>query len=219
MTLLQRLLREPLLHFLAIGGLIFVFYTAVSGPALTPVNAIVIGPERIEQLAKGFQAVWRHPPSADELNGIIDDAVREEVYYREALALGLDRNDTIVRRRLRQKMEFLSDSGAEILVPAAGEIEAHLVANEKTFQRSPRLAFEQIFLGQIPDPESARRVLSALQSGTVADPSTLGKHTLLPAQLGLSPSEAVVRAGRTISLGCSIHFWPAAWVRLRRCIS
>ena len=191
MKLLQRLLREPLLHFLAIGGLIFVLYTAVSGPAPAPVNTIIIGPERIEQLAKGFQAVWRHPPSADELNGIIDDAVREEVYYREALALGLDRNDTIVRRRLRQKMEFLTDSGAEILEPVAGELEAHLLANEKTFRRSPRLAFEQIFLGQNPSLESARQVLSALQSGPVAEPSTLGKRTLLPAQLGLSLPEAV----------------------------
>ena len=191
MKLLQRLLREPLLHFVALGGLIFVLYTAVSGPAPAPVNTIIIGPERIEQLAKGFQAAWRHPPSADELNGIIDDAVREEVYYREALALGLDRNDTIVRRRLRQKMEFLTDSGAEILEPVAGELEAHLLANEKTFRRSPRLAFEQIFLGQNPVLERSRQVLSALQSGPVADPSTLGNRTLLPAQLGLSLPEAV----------------------------
>ena len=74
---MQRLLREPLLHFLVLGGLIFVLYTAVSGPA--PVNTIVIGPERIEQLLKSYQAVWRHPPSDGELTGIIADAVREEV--------------------------------------------------------------------------------------------------------------------------------------------
>ena len=191
MTILRRLLREPLLHFLGIGTLIFIVYTALSGPAPEPADTIVIGPERIEQLSKSYQAVWRRPPSDDELRAIIDDFVREEIYYREALALGLDSNDTIVRRRLRQKMEFLSDTGAEILEPVAGELEAHLLANEKTFRRGPRLAFEQVFLGQNPSRDSTKQVLSALQLGSVADPSTLGKRTLLPAQLGLSLPEAV----------------------------
>lgn len=187
----QRLLREPLLHFLVLGGMLFVLYTAVSGPAPAPTDTIVIGPERIDQLAKGYQAVWRRPPSADELNAIIDDAIREEVYYRAALALGLDRNDAIVRRRLQQKMEFLTDTGAELLQPAAGELEAYLRANEKAFRREPRLAFDQIFLGQNPDQDSAKQLLSMLQSGSVADPSTLGKRTLLPARLVLSTPAAV----------------------------
>ncbi len=187
----QRLLREPLLHFLALGGLIFVLYTAVSDPLPAPVNTIIIGPERIEQLTKSYQAVWRHPPSADELNGIIDDAVREEVYYREALALGLDTNDTIVRRRLRQKMEFLSDSGAELLQPAAGELEAHLLANEAKFRRSPLLAFEQIFLGQYPAPERVEELLKALQNESLDDPFSLASSSLLPTQLGLSSPEKV----------------------------
>ena len=191
MKLLLRLLREPLLHFLAIGGLIFVLFAAISEPGPEPPDTIVVGPERIEQLARGFQAVWRRSPTDDELRAMIDDFVREEIYYREALALGLDSNDTVVRRRLRQKMEFLTDSGAEILEPVAGELEAYLLANEKTFRRGPRLAFEQIYLGETSAPESIRLSLSALQSDPLASPSTLGEHTLLPAQLGLSPPEAV----------------------------
>ncbi len=191
MKLLLRLLREPLLHFLAIGGLIFVLFATMSEPGSEPTDTIVVGPERIEQLARGFQAVWRRSPTDDELRAMIDGFVREEVYYRVALALGLDKNDTIVRRRLRQKMEFLTDSGAEILKPVAGELEAYLLANEKTFRRGPRLAFEQIYLGETSPPESIRLSLSALQSDPLASPSTLGEHTLLPAQLGLSPPEAV----------------------------
>ncbi len=101
---MQRLIREPLLHVFVLGSLSFLLLAAVRGPASVPGNTIVIGPDRIEQLSKSYQAAWRRPPSADELSAIIDDAVREEVYYREAVALGLDRNDTIVRRRLRQKM-------------------------------------------------------------------------------------------------------------------
>ena len=101
MKLVGRFLREPLLHFLAIGSLIFLLYTALSGPAQVPADKIVVGPERIEQLAKRFQAVWLRPPADSELRAIIEEFVREEIYYREALALGLDRNDTVVRRRLR----------------------------------------------------------------------------------------------------------------------
>ena len=191
MKLLLRLLREPLLHFLAIGGLIFVLFAAMSEPGPEPADTIVVGPARIEQLARGFQAVWRRPPTDDELRTIIDDFVREEIYYRKALALGLDRNDAVIRRRLRQKMEFLTDTGADLLEPATGELEAYLAANEKTFRRGPRLSFEQIYLGETPGPESITRSLSALQSDPVTDPSALGERTLLPAQLGLSPPDAI----------------------------
>lgn len=195
MKLVGRFLREPLLHFLAIGSLIFLLYTALPGPAEVPADKIVVGPERIEQLAKRFQAVWLRPPADNELRAIIEEFVREEIYYREALALGLDRNDTVVRRRLRQKMEFLTDSSADLLKPAAGELETYLRANEKTFRRDPQLGFEQVYLGETPDTARINHVLSVLQSdsgaGSGAGPSTLGVRTLLPARLGLSPPGVV----------------------------
>jgi hypothetical protein len=191
MKLLMRLLREPLLHFLAIGGLIFLFFAAIDDTRQAPTDVIVITPERIDQLAAGFNSVWKRLPTDDELDALIEGDVREEVYYREALALGLDRNDAMVRRRLRQKMEFLTDSGADLLEPAAGELEDYFLANEQTFRRGPRLAFEQIYLGETPPPETITLSLGALQSDPAADPSTLGERTLLPAQLGLSPPNAI----------------------------
>ena len=186
-----RLLREPLLHFLAIGGLIFLLFAAVDDTRLAPTDVIVITPERIDQLAAGFNSVWMRMPTDDELDALIDGDVREEIYYREALALGLDRNDAMVRRRLRQKMEFLTDTGADLLEPAAGELEAYLLANEQTFRRGPRLAFEQVYLGETPAPETITRSLNALRSEPATDPSALGERTLLPAQLGLSPPNAI----------------------------
>lgn len=191
MMLVARLLREPLLHFLAFGGLIFVLYTTVSPPAPPPADTIVIGPERIEQLAKGYQAVWQRPPTSDELNAIIDDAIREEVYYREGLALGLDRNDTVIRRRLRQKMEFLTNTGADVLEPDAGELEAYFAANEKAYRTKALIAFEQVFLGEVPSAETIARSLSALQSTSEGSATTVGERSLLPAQLGPSPPVAV----------------------------
>lgn len=191
MKLLMRLLREPLLHFLAIGGLIFLLFAAVDDTRDAPTDVIVVMPERIDQLAAGFSSVWKRMPTDDELDALIEEDVRAEVYYREALALGLDRNDTIVRRRLRQKMEFLIDTGAYLQDLSAGELEAYFAANEQTYRREPRLAFEQVYLGETPGAETITRALSALRSDPATGPSTLGERTLLPAQLGLSPPNAI----------------------------
>ncbi len=188
---LVRLLREPLVHFLAIGGLIFLLFGAVAEPIAEPPDTIVVWPERIEQLTAGFQAVWRRPPTETELSTLIDDFVREEVYYREALAIGLDRDDTIIRRRLRQKMEFLTDTGADILQPTTGDLDAYLAANEQTYRHEPRLAFEQVYLGEAPSPETVTSFLKTLRSDLATDPSVLGERSLLPAQLGLSRPGAI----------------------------
>ncbi|MGB6908253.1 MAG: peptidylprolyl isomerase [Methyloceanibacter sp.] len=191
MKRLLRLLREPLFHFTVIGGLIFALYAVVDDMGEAPADVIVIIPERIDQLAAGFSSVWKRMPTDTELDALIEEDIREEVYYREALALGLDRNDTIVRRRLRQKMEFLMDTGANLLEPSAGELEAYFAANEQAYRLEPRLALEQIYLGNAPDQQTIARSLSALRSAPPTDPSALGERTLLPAQLGLSPRNAI----------------------------
>ncbi len=189
--LLLRLLREPLFHFLAIGALMFAVFTAMNGANEPPPDVIVITPGRIDQIAAGFESVWRRKPTEDELEALIEEDVREEVYYREAMALGLDRNDAIVRRRLRLKMEFLMDSTANAVDPAAGELAAYFAANEEPYRLEPRLAFEQIYLGENASPETVARLLSVLQSDPATDPFTLAKPTLLPAELGLSSADVV----------------------------
>ncbi len=189
--LVLRLLREPLFHFLAIGGLMFAVFTAMNDAREPPPHVIVITLERIDQIAARFESVWRRKPTEDELDALIEEDVREEVYYREAMALGLDRNDAIVRRRLRLKMEFLMDSTANAVDPVAGELEAYFAANEERYRLEPRLAFEQIYLGESPSPETIARSLSVLQSDPATDPFTLGERTLLPAQLGLSSQDVI----------------------------
>ena len=188
---LQRLLREPLLHFFAVGALIFMLFAVVNDAGEAPADVIVISPERIDQLAAGFNAVWKRMPTDDEIDALIDEEVRSEVYYREALALGLDKNDTMVRRRLRQKMEFLTDSGASLLTPAAGELEDYFAANKKPYRSAPKLAFEQIYLGERPPAQRATQLLASLKADTTLDVSTLGERTLLPAELDLSPPNAI----------------------------
>lgn len=190
-SLVVRLLREPLVHFAAIGGLMFAAFAALNGPSEPPADVIVITPERIDQIAAEFESVWRREPSETELEALIEEDIREEVYYREAIALGLDRGDTVVRRRMRLKMEFLMDSTANAVEPVAGELESYLAANQEFYQLEPRVAFEQIYLGEHVSPDAIADALNALQSNPATDPRALGERTLLPAQLGLSTASVV----------------------------
>ena len=193
MKSLSWFLREPLVHFVIIGVLIFALYTGLNDPRPDhgPGNTIIVEPERIEQLVASFQAVWMRAPNEDERRALIEEYVREEIYYREALTLGLDRNDAMVRKRLRQKMEFLTDSGADLLEPVAGELEAHLLANGEAFGSPPLIAFAQVFLGDTADSQSIARSLRTLQSDAAANPTIVGERTLLPPVLSLSSSDAI----------------------------
>jgi hypothetical protein len=154
-----RLAREPLLHFLLLGAALFALHRALAGPG-EAAGEIVVGRGRIEALAQGFARTWQRAPTQAELDGLVADYVRDEVFYREAVALGLDRDDTVVRRRMRQKLEFLvEDAGAA--APTEAELAAHLAAHADDFRREEQITFTQIFL----DPS---RRGSALESDAAA---------------------------------------------------
>ena len=137
-----------------------------------------------------FAKTWQRPPSAPELKALIDDSVKEEIYVREALALGLDKDDTVIRRRLRQKMEFMGDMGAEALTPTEADLQAYLQANPAKFALEPEIAFQQVLLN--PDQhrdriaQDAEVVLASLRSASAPDPRRLGDASLLPPELPLT---------------------------------
>lgn len=121
----------------------------------------------------------QRPPTRSELESLVDDHIRTEVMVREALALGLDRDDTIIRRRLRQKMEFLSEEQAARGTPSDRDLQAHLEAHPEKFRADPRVSFRHVFL----DPErrgndltrEASRLLARLNApGTPEEPTGLG---------------------------------------------
>ena len=105
---MKRILKEPLLHFLLLGAAIFVACGLVLKQVNDEPRQITMTEGQIEHLATGFAKTWQRPPSEEELSGLIRDRVPEEVYCREAVTLGLDRDDTVIRRHLRQKMEFVT---------------------------------------------------------------------------------------------------------------
>jgi hypothetical protein len=186
---MRKWLREPLVHFLLGGLALFVLYGRVA-PEDDGVDRIVVNEDRVRMLVQSFERTWMRPPSEAELQGLIDDYVVEEVLYREALALGLDRDDLIVRRRMRQKMEFLNDGLAE-REPDEETLRTFLDANPERFRIPARLTFVQVFLD--PDAagsvqERAAALLARLRAGE--DAEALGDATLLPSGLtGATPAQ------------------------------
>src|SRR5437868_11449073 len=129
MIAIRKLLHEPLLHFVALGAVVFALFQLAGDRGEASEGKIVVTSGKIEHLVAGFSRTWRRPPTAVELDGLVEDYVREEVFYREAVAIGLDKDDTIVRRRMRQKLEFLTGDASAIVAPTDQELQAWLDHN------------------------------------------------------------------------------------------
>ena len=123
--------REPLLHFLLLGALIFLLSSWKEGPS-SRAGRIVVTRARIEELEKGFVRTWQRPPTAAELSGLIEEDVRDEVSVREAVAAGVDWNDPILRRRLRRKLELANEESVEAASPSDADLEAYLKAHPES---------------------------------------------------------------------------------------
>lgn len=181
-SVVARAVREPLVHFLVLGvGLFALFALRNDERASQPESVIDVTPAQASRLAASFAATWRRPPTEDELAALVDDFVEEEVYYREALALGLDQDDTVIRRRLRQKMEFLAASRADAIAPGEAELRAHFASHLDRFTEPARLSFAQVYLGAEPSEDEIDAALTALAAD--GDPRALGRPTLLPARM------------------------------------
>ena len=181
---MSKVLREPLLHFLLVGAGLFLVHGWIGGRSAGAGERIVITQGRVEQLATGYARMHQRAPDARELDALIDDAIREEIYYREAKALALDQDDTIIRRRLRQKLEFVSEDIAPVPEPSEGELRAYLERHRETFQRERRYSISHVYLN--PDRQgaqvdaTARRLLGQLQrEGSRAETAGLGDAFLL----------------------------------------
>jgi PPIC-type PPIASE domain len=162
----RAVLREPLVLFLAAGTGLFLAWTAKGDLAPTTSEQIRVGASTIQALAENWTRVRLRPPTAEELRGLVDDHVREEIYYREALARGLDRDDTIIRRRLRQKLEFLSADLGGQAQPSEDRLRQYLAEHPDLFRRETRLTWTHVFLSPrragAAGPDAVQRLLAAL---------------------------------------------------------
>lgn len=178
-------LREPLTHFLLVGLAIFLFFDVFGGDVDVGDRRIVVNEAQVRRLADQWSQTWQRPPNANELDGLIRDYIKEEIYYREALRLGLDRDDVIVRRRLRSKMEFLANSEAETAAPSDAELQAWRDKYPARYAPDPVYSLDQVYVstsgGDAAGDAKAKAILRQLQAG--AKPATLGDPLALPRSL------------------------------------
>lgn len=155
MNLLRRLLREPLVQFLLVGLALFGTWHVVrpADAAREEGRRIVITEDDLKQIKLGWAAQGQPPPTGPQLQALVDAKVREEVLYREALALGLDKDDTIVKRQLARKMEFVAEDVSKLEEPAPGELRAWYEKNRARFALPPRATFRHIYFS--PDKRGA----------------------------------------------------------------
>lgn len=172
------LLREPLVHFLLAGALV---YALLSGRAPDiGERRIVVNAAVVEQLIGRYRQTYRRDPSPVELDGLITDYVRDQAYYREALRLGLDRDDEVVMRRLRNKMIALATSEAEAATPSDAQLKALLDAHPERYAPEVRLSFTQVYLGADNDATRALAgpALDRLKQG--GNPARVGQTIPVP---------------------------------------
>jgi hypothetical protein len=210
---MRKLLREPLIHFLILGAVLFVVFDLASETDQPGERRIVVTPGQVEQLASQFSRTWLRPPTPGELDGLVERYVRSEIYYREALAMGLGQDDPYVRNRLALKLEVLLDDLSAETEPAEEELARFLDQHAGRFAEPARLTFRQVYLNpeQHADPAGeAQRLLEVLRDG--ADPGGLGDVSMLiPGLDGASPDGIARQFGEDFAAAL-LALEPGGWV-------
>jgi hypothetical protein len=191
---MRTLLGEPMLHFLLIGIALFAAYQW-RAPVDSNGHRIVITRGVVDDLVTQHVAAKGREPSSTELNHLIESYVRDEILYREGVRLGLERDDIVVKRRVRQKIEMIAEEDASTRAPSDVDLFAYLTANPARFVQPAILTFEQVFIGESTSGPAVVQAVAitreGLRSGT--DPEKLGKPTLLPRRMTRTPVDLVAR--------------------------
>jgi hypothetical protein len=186
----RALLREPLLHFLLIGLALFIFYGRVS-PGDSDSRRIVISQSQVDDMVRQYQSTWTRPPTQAEIRGLIDTYVHDEIVYREGLSMGLDKDDAVIKRRIRQKYELIAEE-EERSAPTDADLAAYLKAHPAEFLRPAIVSFDQVYFdAATTSPEAVGAVETALAKG--ADPAKFGQPSMLPRHVADSGIDLVAR--------------------------
>lgn len=197
--MIKSLLREPLVHFLVLASLLFAAWF-IRNPRSTapelPRPKIEITQSRIDSLIDIFAKTRQRPPTQEELRGLLDDFLQEEIFYREALAMKLDEDDSIVRRRLRQKMELFVEDLTSAAQPSQDQLDQFLQANADQFRVDRKVAFRQVYLNPEKHVETFEQDVAELKAklNEKSDPNEYGDTFLLPASFELTPLPQLTQA-------------------------
>lgn len=168
--MLKQLIKEPLIHFLFIGAVLFVLFGIVGESDTAPDNRIEVTQADVDRLVATWQRRWNRLPTPSELNNLVESYVREEILYREAVAMGLEKDDSVVRRRMAQKVEFLFKDISTPPEPTDADLQAYLEKNQDKFTSPARYNFSHIYLSIDKRGENAmkdaRELLNKLQNNS-----------------------------------------------------
>ncbi len=184
----MKLLREPLLHFLFIGAAIYAGFGLFAEPVQdTQDNTLVVDAGEIEWMATSWHKRWNRLPTPQELDGLIQQYIRETILYREALAMGLDKDDIVIRRRLAQKLEFLAQDLALMTPPTEEELQAYFDEHQARYREPVRYTFTQVYIdpdkrgdGTLDDAADIKARLSG-HPGLLGNAGELGDEFMLQA--------------------------------------
>jgi peptidyl-prolyl cis-trans isomerase C len=144
--ILRKVIREPLLHFLLIGLILFGLYAwRERGKTSNGNYQITLTLDDLRQLDISFVSQWHRQPTQEEFSGLVEEFIRQEILYREGLAMGLDKDDTIVKRRMAQKVQFLAEDVATAHEPTTEELKAWYAGNSQRFALPDRATFRHLF--------------------------------------------------------------------------
>jgi peptidyl-prolyl cis-trans isomerase C len=215
---LKRWLREPLLHFLLIGAALFAIYHQLNPQGATEDDSrrIELTTDDLRQLEVSWVAQWQRPPTDNEMRKLVEEKVREEILYREALALGFDRGDTIVRRRMAQKMEFLSDDVSALREPTLEELKTWYAHNGSVFAQPARITFRHIYFS--PDkrgPQTQAAAENAFQKiankGDATEPAPSGDRFMFQDSYRDSTADQVANVFGNQFADAVLKIEPGAW--------
>ena len=182
----MKLLREPLLHFMFIGAAIYLLY-GVLAESLPEADdkTIVVSAGEIEWMQSSWQKRWNRPPTPAEFDSLIQQYIKETVLYREALTMGLNQHDQVIRRRLAQKLEFLAKDLVALTPPTEEELQMYFDAHRERYQEPTLYTFTQVFVDPdkrgdttLDDAEKIKATLIA-QGDAIDDPGALGDNFML----------------------------------------
>lgn len=212
---LFKLLREPLLHFLFLGAGIFFFYAQFYASQENSEQKIIITKAKIETLANAFIKAKGRAPTADEMQKQLEYSIREQVLYREAIAMGLDKEDTIIQRRLAQKVKYLFNDLSIIDKASDKQLETFIQEHPSKFIKPAMISFSQIYFDPKEHNDSlnknAQSLVEKLRKGTIKNSISLGDRSLLPYEFNNERKSDIIsmfgNAFMTQAFSASNHKW------------
>jgi len=186
------MIKEPLFHFLCFALLIFAYFEFFPSKEIREreLSEIVIAEPEIQRLRENWIQNWRRPPSDEQLSKLIESAIKDEIYYREGILLGLDKNDSIVRNRMVQKVRFMHSE--ELPEPTEADLLSFLNQHASKYRAEPLYSFQQVYLGQNYDAPSAQELLKKLNKAAIS-PNDLGEPLSVPESVVDASSSQIIR--------------------------